>query len=380
MTCVEPVNNRLGLLLSQEIATKLQCALCASRSLSIDEAGQFIECAGCGERFAFDGRSGTARLTSERVSADKSTVRAFWGDVCRQWYHDNDAHLDHERLARQLAKVEQFLIDREHLAVVEMKLHELTDTQILEIGCGGGAHASLFKLHGANVTAVDITPERVLSTALKLSLVEAGTGIVYEADAEHLPFADNIFDIVYSNGVLHHSPDTTRCIDEVWRVLKPGGAAVIMLYARHSAYYWLNLVIRAALNGALFRRREAEWLGRLTEGKPKFVTQRNPITRVYSLKELRRLFHRFESLGTRKSSFQISQLPIPRAPHIREALLACLGWTQSEAGIMLYGRPMIADTRIELWLGRFVGFAWNITARKPLRRDTLQSYGGPAGS
>jgi hypothetical protein len=41
---------------------------------------------------------------------------------------------------------------------------------------------------------------------------------------------------------------------------------------------------------------------------------------------------------------------------------------------------MIADTRIELWLGRFVGFAWNITARKPLRRDTLQSDGGPAGS
>jgi hypothetical protein len=130
----------------------------------------------------------------------------------------------------------------------------------------------------------------------------------------------------------------------------------------------------------LFRRREAEWLGRLTEGKPKFVAQRNPITRVYSLKELRRLFHRFESLGTRKSSFQISQLPIPRAPHLREVLLACLGWAQSEAGIMLYGRPMIADTRIELWLGRFVGFAWNITARKPLRRDTLQSDGGPAGS
>ena len=41
------------------------------------------------------------------------------------------------------------------------------------------------------------------------------------ADAEHLPFADASFDVVYSYGVMHHSPDTERCFREALRVLKP---------------------------------------------------------------------------------------------------------------------------------------------------------------
>lgn len=54
------------------------------------------------------------------------------------------------------------------------------------------------------------------------------------ADAEHLPFADDEFDLVYAWGVLHHSPDTERALREAQRVLKPGGRLKIMLYHRHS--------------------------------------------------------------------------------------------------------------------------------------------------
>ena len=96
-----------------------------------------------------------------------------------------------------------------------------------------------FRKYGADIVAVDLTPERVLSTAKKLSLVANGQGIVYQADAEHLPFRESSFDIVYSNGVLHHSENTEKCLDEVYRVLRPGGQAVIMLYARHSAVFGL---------------------------------------------------------------------------------------------------------------------------------------------
>jgi SAM-dependent methyltransferase len=49
-------------------------------------------------------------------------------------------------------------------------------------------------------------------------------------DAESLPFADGTFDVVYSWGVLHHSPDTPKAFREVLRVLKPGGEARIMIY------------------------------------------------------------------------------------------------------------------------------------------------------
>ena len=54
------------------------------------------------------------------------------------------------------------------------------------------------------------------------------------ADAEHLPFDDESFDRVYSWGVLHHSPDTDHAVREAIRVLRPGGQACVMLYARHS--------------------------------------------------------------------------------------------------------------------------------------------------
>ena len=57
---------------------------------------------------------------------------------------------------------------------------------------------------------------------------------VRTADAESLPFEDSSFDRVYSWGVLHHTPDTRKAIGEAIRVLKPGGRACVMLYARHS--------------------------------------------------------------------------------------------------------------------------------------------------
>ena len=53
-------------------------------------------------------------------------------------------------------------------------------------------------------------------------------------DAENLPFKENEFDAIYSWGVIHHSADTQNCLDEIYRVLKPGGFAKIMVYHKYS--------------------------------------------------------------------------------------------------------------------------------------------------
>jgi SAM-dependent methyltransferase len=60
--------------------------------------------------------------------------------------------------------------------------------------------------------------------------VPAETYDLHVADAEHLPFDDDRFDIAYSWGVLHHSPDTQRALAEAYRVLRPGGTLKAMLY------------------------------------------------------------------------------------------------------------------------------------------------------
>ncbi|MBK9249262.1 MAG: class I SAM-dependent methyltransferase [Ignavibacteria bacterium] len=58
------------------------------------------------------------------------------------------------------------------------------------------------------------------------------------ADAENMPFDDNSFDAVYSFGVIHHTPNIQKTIEETYRILKPGGQAIISVYNRNSAHYY----------------------------------------------------------------------------------------------------------------------------------------------
>src|SRR4029079_5522541 len=68
------------------------------------------------------------------------------------------------------------------------------------------------------------------------------TGRFVHHDAESLPFDSNTFDLVYSNGGIDHTPNTARAVSEIMRVLKPGGRAIVMVYAENSLQYWRNLV------------------------------------------------------------------------------------------------------------------------------------------
>lgn len=106
-------------------------------------------------------------------------------------------------------------------------------SEVLEVGCGIGMDSARMAQHGLRVTAVDLTVVGP-ATANRRAQVRQFDANYLSSDAEHLPFRDSAFDYVYSFGVMHHAPDTQRCIDEAYRVLRPGGQALIMLYHRHS--------------------------------------------------------------------------------------------------------------------------------------------------
>ena len=346
-------------------ANLLRCPSCHHNGLALTD-GELC-CPSCGKTFAADLGIGFAALLSadSHDNSAKDNIRKWWGDLYEQLYRETDRTLTPERLSDMVDAFEDLMVARRHLAVVEMPLRELAEKRVLEIGPGGGGHACLFKKYGAEVVVADITAERALSSSRKLSLMAGPESAGFNADAENLPFQDNAFDIVYSNGVLHHSQDTDRCISEVHRVLAPGGKAVIMLYSRHSAIFWLNIGPRALVTGEIFRWPEAQWVGRLTEGRPRFGETKNPFTRVYSKTEIRKAFRAFRILSLRKSSFQFDNFAVPKLSQIRRALLSTVGRKPHRGGVLVYGTPYMNETALELALGPVAGFSWNIVAEKP---------------
>ena len=161
-------------------------------------------------------------MTDEPTKGD---IQHFWKTVYKTAYTDHDSGLTGESLLEAIDQLEDMFRFREHMAVVEMDLPSLSGLNVLEVGSGAGGHSAMFARYGAKMTSCDLTDVRSAETQRKFDLLgDMAEGCnAMQADAENLPFPDGHFDIVYSNGVLHHTNDTDRAIAEVYRVLKPGG-------------------------------------------------------------------------------------------------------------------------------------------------------------
>lgn len=117
--------------------------------------------------------------------------------------------------------------------------------RVLEIGVGMGADYEQWLKAGAIASGIDLSTVSIERSRRRCELA----GLVPDlrvGDAENLPFGSNAFDIVYSYGVMHHSPDTAKCLREAWRVLRPGGEARIMLY-HHLSLTGIMLWLRFGL-------------------------------------------------------------------------------------------------------------------------------------
>jgi ubiquinone/menaquinone biosynthesis C-methylase UbiE len=122
---------------------------------------------------------------------------------------------------------------------------------VLEVGCGAGPATVLFAQAGARVTAIDLTEAAVDMTKRHTE----GLGVwVERMDAERMTFSEAKFDHVFSWGVLHHSANPEAAFGEVARVLRPGGTALVMVYNRASARYWIKGAIWLLLRGRIFKR------------------------------------------------------------------------------------------------------------------------------
>ena len=181
-----------------------------------------------------------------------------------------------------------------------MGFNEHAGERLLEVGCGMGTDLLQFARGGAICTGLDLTPRSIEISRHRFNLYGVpGTFLI--ADGERLPFADNSFDVVYSNGVLHHTPDTAGAVQEIHRVLRPGGIAKVMLYYRHSLNYWGEIMLhRGLLRGQLLRGdTPEEIMGRFVE----VGEETDLLVKVYNRSQARRLFKTFSTI-----EFEVDQM------------------------------------------------------------------------
>jgi ubiquinone/menaquinone biosynthesis C-methylase UbiE len=278
-------------------STKIEtvCPICHGE---LDDLG----CTECKAEFAKPAGSGVRSLICrEMYPSDEAYTSAlkiidFWGKGWEKRLQD-DEHKpifssDLDALKRWIEGDIAFQKANDSLLGVDLPLDSLTGKSVLNIGAGAGTEALLLAHSGADCMAMDITSQAAAAAETLIRKI-GGKGLGVQADARFIPLGDSTVDLVYSSGVLHHSPDLVRSIAEIRRVLKPGGKAYIMLYAT-----WSIIFVQMRL---MLSMGEKAWE---TENR------KNPHTTTYTAGECRELFSAFEHVSVRKTGASLKQLKV----------------------------------------------------------------------
>jgi len=262
----------------------------------------------------------------------KERVRAFWqANPCGVKFADaapGTRHFYELVEAHRYTKEWHIPIAADFAAARGLKL--------LEIGCGLGTDGAQFSEAGADYTGVDLTDAAVELARKRFELSNL-PGTFQTADAENLPFPDESFDLVYSHGVLHHTPDTAKAIGEVHRVLRRGGRAMVMLYHSGSYNYRVNISLLRRAGARLLKSESGIKLAHRLTGEPmeslrehaallktekesylqaaEFLNQNtdgagNPLARVYSRGQARELFKDFSQVELKTYFLNKRWLPV----------------------------------------------------------------------
>ena len=280
----------------------------------------------------------------------KQRVREFW-----QQHPCGTKFSDAEMGSREFfERVEAHRYEKEWHIPAAANFTATSGLKVLEIGCGIGTDGAQFARAGADYTGIDLT-DAAIELARKRFAVSGLRGNFLVSDAESLDFPDDSVDLIYSHGVLHHTPNIEAAVAEIHRVLRPGGRALVMLYHRGSYNYRVGIrVLRRAGAGLLKSEGGIKIVHRLT-GEPidslrehaaslrnangnvsaaELLNQStdgagNPLARVYSRRAARELFKDFRKVELRAYFLNKRFIPVvgnllPRS--IESALASRWGW------------------------------------------------------
>jgi len=224
-------------------------------------------------------------VKTKKQKVEKQTIKEYWEEHAPQvWYSDKEPlsvewfnEIEYKRYNVYLEFFNEMF---------EYKYHY--KEKMLEIGCGVGTDLVRFAKNGVMCTGLDLTQFAIETTRAHFEIKNLKYEELLVGDAENLPFNDNTFDLVVSIGVIHHTPDIQKCVNEIYRVLKPEGKAIICLYARGWKHYFKRVFIHGILLGGLIRYGYSKLINRQTE-----VHGNSPLTYIHKKKEVKKLFNIF---------------------------------------------------------------------------------------
>jgi SAM-dependent methyltransferase len=238
-----------------------------------------------------------------------------------------------ERFFREV-EAHRYALESHILGVLDVSRWSGAD--VLEAGCGIATDGIQLARAGANYFGVDFS-RAALELAPGRFVMEGLPGRFARSSVTSLPFADRSFDMVLSHGVLHHVDDTQSGINELHRVLRPGGTAIVMLYHRRSLNYYVTIMtLRRALAAGLLMPGGVAVARRLTGESPtvleghrrqlrrygaryladaKLVLSNNtdgpgnPLSKVYSRDEATRMFSAFRHVRAEVHNLNLRIFP-----------------------------------------------------------------------
>ncbi len=131
--------------------------------------------------------------------------------------------------------------------LVREQIGEVSGQRVLEVACGRGGYVRELTRAGAHVTGCDFSFTALCAAIAKIPEAEGSpSAVLIQADAQNLPFADSVFDILVSCETVEHLPDIQRAFSEMHRVTRPGGKLYLTTpnYANFMGLYELYAKFR----------------------------------------------------------------------------------------------------------------------------------------
>ncbi len=221
-------------------------------------------------------------MTSATNETTLQAVQTYWNS------HIHDLKVAQSPIgsAEFFRELDRYRFDKLRYLPQQINFAAFKGQSVLEVGCGVGIDLVRFARGGAHMTGIDLSTVAIELAGKNISCnqIDANLQVM---NGEQMTFANSTFDMVYAHGVVQYTADAQAMIDEIYRVLKPGGQAIIMVYNRLS---WMNALSKLV--------------------KVELEHTDAPVLRKYSITEFRQLLQAFAHVRIVPERF-----PVPTELH-----------------------------------------------------------------